>query len=456
MNETLTLKELLAVIVRRGRTAVIFLVLLAFCFGGYRAASLYSGYREEQDVNPITAAQEEVIYRREYAEYEQEKKSLENSINSAKLSLAGQLEYNSKSLTMKVNPYSEWVTSTLLTVTNLRQSGANVLYPVSQIEQQYVLFFYGIDLQSALPDYAGGVVEDQYIRELITLEVGEGGFLLLKTIGVSEEDSIKLSESLLSYFIESNDVIASATCPHKLSIVSSSTKTAIDKDLIEKQEKALSAPEKYKKDIVALTSQLEGLKKPVLGKSVSYISLRDIVRSGIKYAALGAFFGLFLDVLLVLIFYMFSGKVEFSSHIGNLFSFPLLGSTEKRGSVWNRAAARLAGERIWRNREEAKAYLGQTADVLLDTPESIAILSTVDLCGDDPSVTDLIDALKKDGRTIRFVPLSLKNPETAAAIRQCDKVILAERKGVSKFSEINAVVEMAKAIHNPVAAYIMV
>lgn len=455
MSESVSLKELVAAIIRRGRMAVLFAVLFGLLFGGYRAISLYSRIRNQGFITfqlPIE------VYNEELDSYEREKRSLESSLAGAKALLAGQHEYNEKSLLMKVNPYAEWVSFVQLSFSDLKTTARDPSDErcIESIQQQYLLYFQCSDLQDQFADYRFSSSADMYIREMITLSVEDGGILLLQTAGASEQDAKQLADSLVAYFREANTEIAEASYPHSLVVHSQITKTIVNSELVVQQDNAASSVETIKKHINSIEAQLNSLKRPTLTQSGTRITIRGMINSSIKYTILGCAIGVLLDCFLVIYFLVAGRWLEFPSHFGKAYAIPFLGTLRGKGGLFERLSNWVLGEHTWESIEKAGAFVKQTADVLLQDSSSVGVLSTLPLDEKDASIAAVLYALKHDGRTLSYVSNAARSTETPRVIRDTQKLVLVERKGISHVADIASVVNLADAVGKPVAGYIIV
>ena len=471
MNAPITLKELFAMIIRRGRCALILLLLFAALFGGCRAGSLYRKYGPSGQYAQIVDSQEEESDGHLYIDYYKMQASyFQAQIDNQYETQKKLMEYSNDSLLMKIDPYNKGVSTVLLTVTDYgtpKRTDSSLGgvssedYIIGRIEQLYAFYFLGTDLQNNLPGYPNAEAEDKYLKELVNIDFEYGGILRVTAVGRTQEEAELLANAVVQVLTDANHEIAESSVPHRLSVISWTTNSTIDDKLNKSHQaidKSIQEGEEKLQDLntqlMRINDQIETLKKgdPISGQT---ISTRSLIRSSIKYAAVGAAFGLFLDVVLVILLFIFGNRLEFSSQIGKAFSIPCLISTAQNRKIWSRLADRLLGEQNWSSEDEAETYLRQISGALLRGMGSVAVLSSLPLQANEQPVRSIVNALSNGDRKILFVDTAAKNADTAAAVAECDCVLLAERLYKSKITDINAVSGLVQSIGKPIAGYVM-
>jgi len=454
MKDTVTLKELAAIAVRRGRLAVILALICAVLLGGWRAWSLIKSSGNE-DNSPEKL---EERYQAAMDEYETGKKSLETQLDKTQKQLESQQEYNEKSFLMEIDPHSKAVTTINLAIADVdegafqqvfRLEDTPIDFIISKIQSQYVILWDSLDLQSALSYTPRAGLEDKYLREIVTLTTAEGGCLTITASGVSEETTRKLAEAAYDRVLALRSVISEGSYLHSLVQLGNVTKISVDAGLEDTQTANLEKITTYNDSIKDLNQQLEELAEPEREEAASPAK---IALSAVKYAVLGAALGCLLALVWALASYLFRSRPETSRQLEEGLSVPFLGSTARPGSLWDRLADRILCERLWKDEAQALAYISASAKTLLPASGAVLLASTLPLT--EEQVRPVMKAL--EGRTVRFVGGALRSPETAGSMKDCGCVVLAERPGATRWDEVTELASLAGSLDRPVGGFVTV
>ena len=107
MKDSVTLKELAAIAVRRGKQILLFAFVFALLLAGLQAIRLFSSSRDADN----GVDQLDVQYQEKLAAYTQQKLDLEHQLRQLQQKMESQQEYSEKSLLMKIDPYNKAVTT---------------------------------------------------------------------------------------------------------------------------------------------------------------------------------------------------------------------------------------------------------------------------------------------------------------------------------------------------------
>lgn len=455
MKDTVTLKELAAITVRRGRLAVILVLVFAVLLGGVQAARQVKAARSDEN----SPEKIEERYQEAMDGYLEEKADLEEQLARAENQLESQREYNEKSPLMEIDPYNKAVTTVNLAIADIdegafeqvfRLEDTPIDFIISKIQSQYLILWNSLDLPVSLSYTPRGGMEDKYLREIVTLKKADGGCLTLTAYGVSEAETRLLADAAYSCLLDLQAVISKGSYLHGFALLSNVTKIMVDDKLESTQTANLEKITTYTEKIESLTRELEDLKEP---KRDSAPSVSKIILSALKYAVLGAAVGLVLDFTVVMASYIFRSRAETSRQLEQELSVPFLGSPAKRGGLWNRLADRIIDERVWPDEAQALAYLSSSADILLPSGR-ILLLSTLPL--KEEPLKSVIRALEGKERTVRFVGGAGRSPETVGALRDCGCVVLAERTGVTRWADVTELTALARSLDKPVGGFVTV
>ena len=456
MKDTVTLKELAAIAVRRGRLTLILALILALLLGGREAYVRISDARSDKN----SPEKIEERYQKAMKSYEENKAGLEEQLSCAEDQLESQREYNENSLLMKIDPYSKAVTTVNLAITDVdegafqqifRRESTPIDFIISKIQSQYVILWNSLDLQTALKDAAYKDVQDKYLQEVASMSRMDGGGLTLTAVAASETASKQLADAAYACLQENRAVISEGSYPHDFTILSRVTKVLIDQDLENTQQSNLDKIETYESDIESLTKKLNDLKEP---ERETAFSASAIAKSIVKFMLRGAAAGLLLGLTLVMASYILRNRAETSRQLAQRLSIHFLGSTAKPGGLWNRLADRMLGERLWPDEAQALAYIAASARALLPESGGVLLASTLPLA--EERVQPILKALADQGRTVRFVAGAGGSPETAGALRACGCVVLAEQAGATRWDDVTELAALAKSLGKPVSGFVTV
>ena len=456
MKDTVTLKELIAIAVRRGQLAVILALAFAALMGGWRSYTLFKAANSE-DNRPEEI---EKRYQETLETYRETEASLKEQLIRAEIKLASQQEYNDKSFLMKIDSNNKAITTINLAITDVdegafqqvfRLEDTPIDFIISKIQSQYIILWNSLDLQSTLTYTPKGAIEDKYLREIVTLSQVDGGCLTLTVFGISEQESSKLADAAYNCLIELQSTISKGSYLHGFTLLSNVTKTCVDDSLESIQTANFEKIVTYTDSITSLNKQLDSLVEPERDSS---LSASKIILSTVKYAVLGAVIGVVVTLVWALVSYLFRNRTETSRHLEQGLAIPFLGSTAKPGNIWNRLADQIIGERIWTDSNQALQYIANNAKVLLPPSGTVLLPSTLPL--EEPAIQSVAKALSSQGRTIRFVDSVNRNPETAEALNTCGCVVLVERAGVSRWDDLIELAALLKSLDRPLRGFVMI
>lgn len=456
MRDTVTLKELAAIVVRRGRLTIILALICALALGGKAAYTQFEQSRDEEN----SPEKIEERYLKALEEYEKEQDNLREQISRTEEQLESQKTYNAHTLLLDIDFHNKAVTTINLAITDVdegafqqvfRLENTPIDFIISKIQSQYMILWNSLDLQSALDDVPYEDLDDKYLREVVTLSRMDGGGLTLVAVAASEMASKQLADAAYQCLLESQPIIAGGSYGHTFTLLSEVTKVLIDSNLESTQQSCFDKIENYEANIENLTKQLEELKKP---ERETEISISVMAKSVVKYAVLGIAAGLLLGLTYSMISYIFRNRAETSRQISQTFSLTFLGSVVKPSDLWNQLANKILDERLWPDAGQALSFISANAKVML--PESGVVLLASTLPLTEEGVQAVIQALSTETRTVLFVGAANHNPETADALCSCSCVVLAERAGNTKWEDIEELIALAKNLRKPVNGFVMV
>lgn len=454
MKETVTIKELAAIVIRRGKWMIVLALIFALILGAFELSQQISAMNAPD--NTLEAI--ETRYQDALKEHQEEEERLNKELQKLQRSLQEEQKYYDQSLLMKIDPYNKAVSLINLAITDMEDStflqvfqieGTPVDYIVSRIQNQYLVMWRSVDLQEVL----GGDVSDKYLREVVGVKAQSGGLLEIVAYAETEAEAERRASAVYAYLTKSSSVVADSAYPHAFSVLSESTKVDVDLALESTQQAVEDNIENYTSQIEETEMQLEALVPPVRD---SQITVGTAAVAVVKYAVLGIVLGIILGVIWAIVSYLFSNKLTFSCHLEHKLSVPMMASMGKRKDLWNRIADWMLDERVWKEEENALDYLTESAEVRLIKGEKIVLLTTLREAVSTREVQIVIDKLEQSGYHVQYVNDAYYNGQALSAIAQNDSVILMERCGCSKMDAIDTVVSLAQEQKKAIKGYILI
>lgn len=457
MKDTVTLKELLAIVVRRGRFVLTLALVFAVLMGGVQMFRQVSASRQENN----SPEKIEERYQEALEDYQIEKENLEKELSDAQRKLDSQQEYNEESLLMRLDPYNKYVTTINLAVTDVEEEAFHqvfqvettpVEYLISKIQSQYLVYWNSLDLETVLDNCTYAGAKDKYLREMVSLSKMDGGGLTLEAYGESEQDSKLLAQSAYACLQEGQATISAASYSHTFALISQVTKDQVDESLVTTQERNLENAKSYEENVESLTQQLKDLKEPAREEGYA---ISTMIKATLKWTVLGIALGIVLGIVVAMVEYLFQNRVETSREMEQFLSVPLMGIVSHRKGSCNIWADKILGERIWSDEAQAGAYLKESIQAYLPNNGNVALLSTLPVKKEDPAIQEVVSALTGHGMTVRFVGDAGHCGAAMAAVQGCTYVILAERCGTSNWVDIETLTELTKRMEKPIVGFVM-
>lgn len=445
MNEPISLKEILAVIIRRGRSILCFAVIAAILAGAYQFKVQFAAYR-----NPANSPEQyEAVYQIQTAEYNKTLSEYNKQLDAARRSLDQQLSYNESSILMQVDPYNMALDTFVLAITDVTeiqseayaQKEVNPGYFVDTLQNYYLQYWNSLSLSQTLPDNPYPELAERYLRELVGFYVNGNGVLTITAVGITEADAAALGNAVYRAFMALYPTVKAATYDHSISLVSHSSRCVVDTNIENIQTTNITAAQDKQTHVSDLENQINALAVPQLGTPYSK---KTVVIQSAKWAVLGAFVGIVLACIWILILFLMRSRAESSRQMEKILGIAFLGSAAKKGSVWDRMTRKLLGERVWKDADTAAAFIAQSVTSAAEPGAPLAVLTTLNTKDAQAALAAVSEAICPVCPQISCVKNAEKNPDAVALLRECKTVLLAERPGVSNTPEIRSLIDMAE------------
>lgn len=428
MMESLTIKEFLALLIRRSRGICITALVFALLVGGLQGLRLQGNSMVTDDV-PLDEAEQFTLERTQKLA-EDKVSALETYIENAPL--------------MQIDPFQEYVTTVLIHVIPVAGSQTVAANDVVFSDVNVcAAWLGGSDMQQLAAGSSFAHVDNAYLQELVSSTPLSDHILSLTVIGASQEQSEELAAILYQGLKKQFDG-KNTDQPVVGRILSSATqiRTALgyvvyqNSEAYSQRKDNLSTFEKQVYTYKNLSSAKAELSQAILNGKQAELALphdapdNSAIKSCVKYGVLGFVLGLVLACAWVLVQGVFSGRVETPAQLAAAGSAPYLGTLQmpKRASM--RISAALSGETLWADTSTAAFYLTERIAALPNAKEGVLILSSAS----EPvgTLSALTSALQEKGCRTYVASNAVSDPGAFPLLKQSGIVLLAECRGCAR------------------------
>lgn len=422
MAETMNMKELFALLVRRCRAVLLTALIFAVLLGGVQAFRTSRSNSDESDVS----AEEKIAS--QYADLA----ALKQQLTTTKAKVASLQEYVVQAPLMEIDPYRVYTTTMLIGLTPAENA------PVASASQEYsdgavcAAWLAGTDIQKLAADTSFAEIGNLYLQDLFSAKPLSGGVLSLRTYGTSQERAEELADMLYQglhrQFSGENSSI-----PTVNAVLSSATLCETNTEIADKQDKIFKELTTAKESLTTLTSKVQSqeLALPHDDETPSP------VKSGVKYAVLGFAVGIILACLWILVKAMFSGRIETAGQLETMGGAPYWGTLAVAKRKSDRWADAILGETLWADRNAAAAHLADRVAACDSASAGIAIISS--LSDQAEELDDFVAALKDRDYSVSVIMNVASDPAAFACLKKDGLILLAERRGMTRMERLKAV-----------------
>lgn len=422
MAETMNMKELFALLVRRCRAVLLTALIFAVLLGGVQAFRTSRSNSDESDVS----AEEKIAS--QYADLA----ALKQQLTTTKAKVASLQEYVVQAPLMEIDPYRVYTTTMLIGLTPAENA------PVASASQEYsdgavcAAWLAGTDIQKLAADTSFAEIGNLYLQDLFSAKPLSGGVLSLRTYGTSQERAEELADMLYQGLHRQFSGESSST-PTINAVLSSATLCETNTEIADKQDKIFKELTTAKESLTTLTSKVQSqeLALPHDDETPSP------VKSGVKYAVLGFAVGIILACLWILVKAVFSGRIETAGQLETMGGAPYWGTLAVAKRKSDRWADAILEETLWADRQAAAAHLADRVAACDSASAGIAIISSL---SDQPEeLDDFVAALKDRDYSVSVIMNVASDPAAFACLKKNGLILLAERRGMTRMERLKAV-----------------
>lgn len=422
MAETMNMKELFALLVRRCRAVLLTALIFAVLLGGVQAFRTSRSNSDESDVS----AEEQIAS--QYADLA----ALKQQMTTTKAKVASLQEYVVQAPLMEIDPYRVYTTTMLIGLTPAENA------PGASASQEYsdgavcAAWLAGTDIQKLAADTSFAEIGNLYLQDLFSAKPLSGGVLSLRTYGTSQERAEELAD-MLYQGLHRQFSGESSSIPAVNAVLSSATLCETNTEIADKQDKIFKELTTAKESLTTLISKVQSqeLALPHDDETPSP------VKSGVKYAVLGFAVGIILACLWILVKAMFSGRIETAGQLETMGGAPYWGTLAVAKRKSDRWADAILGETLWADRNAAAAHLADRVAACDSASAGIAIISSL---SDQPEeLDDFVAALKDRDYSVSVIMNVASDPAAFACLKKNGLILLAERRGMTRMERLKAV-----------------
>ena len=422
MAETMNMKELFALLVRRCRAVLLTALIFAVLLGGVQAFRTSRSNSDESDVS----AEEQIAS--QYADLA----ALKQQMTTTKAKVASLQEYVVQAPLMEIDPYRVYTTTMLIGLTPAENA------PGASASQEYsdgavcAAWLAGTDIQKLAADTSFAEIGNLYLQDLFSAKPLSGGVLSLRTYGTSQERAEELAD-MLYQGLHRQFSGESSSIPTVNAVLSSATLCETNTEIADKQDKIFKELTTAKESLTTLTSKVQSQESALPHDDET----PSPVKSGVKYAVLGFAVGIILACLWILVKAMFSGRIETAGQLETMGGAPYWGTLAVAKRKSDRWADAILGETLWADRNAAAAHLADRVAACDSASAGIAIISSL---SDQPEeLDDFVAALKDRDYSVSVIMNVASDPAAFACLKKNGLILLAERRGMTRMERLKAV-----------------
>lgn len=434
IDQVVFIKDLLFAALYQWRRIIAVALIFAVMLGGIVGVAQWKSTADVASDEVIQAA---------IKDYENQKLLLDKVVEDAQRKVDSQEEYSMESTLMALDPYGIYRATVELTVLSDKEIQYETADNAPAILHAYSVYLSSDQVISEIAEEMN--MKPKYLTELILMENGgsETKSLSITVHYPTAEGAQTILDALMSALAQAKLEITENLGAHKSSIVASSVDERIDLTIIEKQEEAAQRLEKLQTALVDAQSQRSALNAPSFGTSAS-------IRKVVLFAIIGAILGAGIVACCAWVGHIASNKVYSARVLKNKTGLRVLGcvpSSKKKNAI-DRWLRKLEGRAL---REDSLAIAVATAKNYCDNGESLLVAG----CCDQEELTLIALELTKLGIQATAGGCLLQSAAALEQLPLCDKVLLVEKCGCSKYGNILLAAERIADQNKPLIGCIL-
>ncbi len=430
-EQEIDLKELLFYILRKWRPIIFYAIIALILFGGYKFSKAFFTQRDQAYIDSV---QEQ--YDKDLKEYKTSKKGYERTINTLTNNIDYEEQYENESVLFNIDSNNKWVATANVFI-KMEESDNNSLITVDPADSVVMAYKSAIDNGSFLEQLSKKLkIDTPFINELISVAAdNEGNVVSISITYKNEEGAKEIIDTILGALDSMYAKVSDGLGEHSMVIMNQNIGTVIDQELADSQKKRVDDLEVMRKKLDETQNALDELDEPL---EPSALSMGGTIKTGIKFGIIGAIVGAFVTIFIYCVIYVINSTLHSAEELKNRFNLKILGvfmqERKKRAfSQVDNFIDKLEG----RNKiSEAVVYQRVTANIANYSEKGQTILLTGTVSQEEMiSVGDKLRQMLPDINLETGMDMT-KNPETLTKLSKVDGIILVEKVGYSKYSDI--------------------
>lgn len=440
-----SLSDLVEEILRKIWLVVIFAVIFALIFGGYK-------YRQDKAAAEVASTVQE--------------DNLEASVSSEEMlqvkyvqglqdQLSWQEEYMDNSVLMQINPYAENRVSIQFVI---RTQEAEVSSVMSAFDNYVTGGGLAEALQEKYPEFGAN-----YLTELFsfdrdvnvinsengeTIELAENGNVFCINVVQTDRDSCEaLAADVIAAVGDFQTASVQTLGNYDVEMLDQVSSTVVDQELQTYQTEQNSSLETLRSNLTDRKAELSDVQLQLLNQdsendvsSVSDAGAPVSVSISKKYVGVGALAGVVLAVIVIILRYIFRGTVNLSREFQTMFNLGVLGQVDlyEKKNILVAAWRRLLNKRKFTSLEEQKqlALENILSYSRQNEQQKILFVGSGDKMHDMPWMDQLMSELKQEGIQTDFAEKFPYSPQAMAKAQEYGAVIFVETLRTSRYDDV--------------------
>lgn len=431
-DQVIYLKDLLFSALYRWKRILVWGLVLAILLGGLKGISAYRAAKAAQAQLNDPARQ--VL---ELESYEAEKDALESQLTTLQENIQRQTAYLEESVLMQLDPYAFYEVSLSVYIDTGYQilPGMDYQSPdlTKAIISSYITVLTGEASAQAVASAMG--IDPVYLLELISTSASDGtNTLQIRAKYPDQKGAEKLLTLLVQQLTRIQSDISQTVQAHELRTIQQYVRQMSDTDLADMQTQQEQALMDLYDSIDATEAELEALVPP----QTQAAGIGSTVKSAVIFAIIGGVLGVFLAVLTAWIGHIGSSKVYSARTLCNRTNIKVLGCVNTAGGqdpITAKLRA-LEGRSLSDSAQQTQLIAANIRNLCKDS-KHLLVTGSVDAA----SITDAL-CQAMPGMQITGCGSLLADIAAVEALAKCDHVLLVEKCGVSRYTDIDQTLSM--------------
>ena len=383
-------------------------------------------------------------------------------------------EYKQNSIYINLDPYAENSISLLYYIdTNYIININNDILQdnVSALREAYVSYINCFGIQEGLQKAIDWDIEDAYINELVRVKdvSSENTQFVVYVSGADMDQAVELAEEVAKLIQAYQPVLEEKIGEHDLILIDSYRSIVIDESLASKRNDLDNSIVSLQKNLDKLIAEFSDAQLRILQQGEEDITDQAInetinskearKRPGIskKFIILGILIGLFVGCGLIILQYIFSGRMRSIDELQKIYGiriFGIMAEKEKKKPLAfvDHLLDKVSHKENWTLQEQRELILTNLkVTCKKENIKKIFVTSSLHVNEKERSLIEhLLSGLKESGIEVKFGENVMRNSKSFEQMADIGNVVIIEEENVSKYrmfeKEISLCMEQSAAV----------